>query len=576
MAESAPTAVSTAVNHRDDFLLGDWLVQPSLGVISRGGVARHLEPKAMEVLICLAAHAGKVASKDELMRVIWPDTFVSDHVLTHAIWKLRQLFADDEFIQTISRRGYRLTVSTRAADNGIRSLAVLPLLNFSGDPEQEYFAEGATEALISALAQIAALRVISRTSVMQYKGTNKRAPEIAAELNVDGIVEGSVIRAGHRVRITVQLIHAASDRHVWAKSYDRDLRDVLQLQDEMARTIAAELQIKLTPQEHARLDRPRPVNSAAYEAYLKGRYCYFRSSQDGAQSSIAYMRQAISCDPDYALAYAGLADAASVLAVTGGMPPKAANSMMEPALARALEIDPALAEAYVVLGWKRLFHDWDWTGAEAMLRRALALNPSSSAAYATLAQLCDVLGRPADALTAWQHARDLDPLSLFYMTLRGATLVLARRPAEAVEQLRSAIRVEPHYWLPHEILGFALVDLARYQEAILAAETAVELAPDPVPKAALGYVYSHAGRQRDARRILQDVQQLSRTRYLSPLLPAALMVALGDHESALDLIEKALETREPVLVLIRIFPFWRPLHAHPRFQEVVRQMNFPD
>ncbi|HEX8925859.1 MAG TPA: winged helix-turn-helix domain-containing protein [Terriglobales bacterium] len=557
-------------------MASDWLVQPRLGIVSRNGERHHLEPKAMQVLVCLATHDGEVVLKDELIAAVWPDTFVSEHVLTHAISQLRQAFGSGDIIETVPRRGYRLALPVRAVAQPIRSVAVLPMANLSGDPDQEYFADGTTEALISALAQIRSLRVISRTSAMHYKGTQKLLPQIAAELNVDALVEGSVVRAGDRVRITVQLIRAATDEHFWANTYDRELRDVLELQDEVARTIAAAVRVTLSSDEEFRLVRPRTVSPRAHDAYLKGRYCYFRMSDSGLRMSLEHMRRAIAADASYAPAYAGLADAAAVLSRMSLMSPEEANAIIQPAVARALELDSALAEAHCVLGGFRLYHDWDWKGAEDALQHAVALHPSSSVAHGALAELYEALNRSSDAIDCWSHACELDPLSIFFPVLLGGTLILANRPADAAEQLQSALRLEPNYWMAHEILSFALADLERYDEAVESAETAVRLSPDAIPRTALGYIYGRAGRTSETRRILDEFEVLSRSRYVSPVVFAALLTALGDSEGALRYIEKGCTIRDPVVVLLRTFPFWRPLRQRPEFQAIVKVMNFPN
>lgn len=559
-----------------DFFVADWLVHPSLGTITRHAITTHLEPKTMQVLTCLASHAGDVVSKDELLTTVWPKTFVTEHVLSQAIWQLRQAFNGTEIVQTIPRRGYRLVSPVRPMVPPIRSIAVLPLANLSADPEQEFFADGTTDALIGALAQIGRLRVISRTSSMQYKGTTESVPQIARRLGVDAVVEGSVVRADGRVRIIVQLILAATDEHLWVRTYDRELRDILNIQDEVVRAIASEVRVTLTADEELRLTRSRPVKPAAHEAYLKGRYCYFRMSDDGLRMSMEHMRHAIECDPMYAPAYTGLASAVAVLSRMSLMVPEEASTIIRPAIARALVLDPSLSEAHCVLGGSRLYYDWNWAGAEQALRHAIGLNPSSSVAFGALAELHEALNQSEEAIRCWTQACKLDPLSVFFPALLGGTLVLARRPQLAVEQLRAALRQEPHYWLGYEILSFALADLGLYAEAIDAAQTAVRLSPDPIPRTALGYVCARAGRTAEARRILDDFDQLSKSRYVSPLVFAALLASLGNRTQALDYLEKGCVVRDPVVVLLRSFPFWRPLHNEPRFQAIVDRLKFPD
>jgi TolB-like protein/DNA-binding winged helix-turn-helix (wHTH) protein len=412
-------------------------VQPSQNAIFWFGKTTRLEPKMVEVLVCLAEHAGETVSKEQLIRKVWGDTFVTDDVLTRCISELRRVMEDDakepRVIQTIPKRGYRLImpvhplVVTQPAEEaapvrrvgpfgisrgriarwglplallaflglamglnlaGVRdwllgrplaseitSIAVLPLQNLSGDSEQEYLADGMTETLIAQLAKISALRVISRTSVMRYKRTNKALPEIARELGADALIEGSVTRSGSRIRITAQLIYAPSDKHLWGESYERDLSDVLVLQSEVARTIAHEINIKLTPQDQTRLATARPVNSEAYELYLKGRYYWNKMSGVAVTRAAEYFSKAIALDGSYAPVYVGLADCYVSQADLGHLPPSEAYGRAKTATLRALEIDNGLAEAHASLAVIRADYDWDWEGAETEFQRALELDP---------------------------------------------------------------------------------------------------------------------------------------------------------------------------------------------------------
>lgn len=571
-AEPAVTAATTA----GEFRAGDWLIQPSLGIASRAGVDVHVEPKTMLVLACLARHAGTTVSKQQLLLEVWPDTFVSEHVLTHAIWQLRHIFADEKAIQTVPRRGYRLALEVRPAAARIRSLAVLPLANLTGDPEQEYLADGMTEALIGGLAQIAALRVLSRTTAMQYKGTRQHLPQIAAELNVDGIVEGSVSRSGDRIRIAVQLIHGASDQHLWARSYESELRDVLALQDDMARAIAAEVQVTLSENERRQLARARTIPLQAQEAYLKGRFCHARASAEGLRSAVACMQEAIAIEPEFALAHAGLADAIALLAspVAEAIAPANAISIMRPAVQRALLLDPHLAQGHFLDGWIRVYHDWDWFGAEAAFQRALALNPGYAMAYDGLGTVYEALGWRDKAVAAWQRSCALDPLSLLSNVLLGWTLVLAGRSADAVEQLRRTLLLDPNYWFGREVLALALLGTAEREQAVAEAETAVRLAPEPFPKGVLGHVYARVGRSADARRILQDLEQLRRERYVAPNLLAFIEAGLGDMHRALELMEEAFQVRDPSMIWLKSFEtLWNvPLRDDPRYRSLLARM----
>ncbi len=562
-----------------DFFVGEWLVEPSLGAVSRDGVCTHVEPKAIDVLVCLAAAAGAVVSKEELLQAVWPEVFVSENALNRAVWKLRQVFGTDEFIQTIAKHGYRLAVPVRPAPRRIRSLVVLPLANLSGDPEQEYFADGMTEALITDLAQIRAIRVISRTSAMQYKGAAKPLPQIGTELHVDGIIEGSVVRTGGRVRISVQLIDAALDAHLWARTYESDLRDVLQLQGEVARAIAREVEPTLMSDGTPRpLMSSRSVSPEAHEAYLKGRYCWNRASQDSVSTSIAYFEQAIAIDPNYALAYTGLADVYATIAspIMAAIAPAEAIAKIRPLVQRALELDDHLAEAHQMLGWMKLYHDWDWSGCEAAEMRAIELQPSYSHSYADLGILYGALGRHAEAIEASRRACELDPLSLLWNTIHGWSFVLAAEPARAVGPLQQTLRLDPEFWFAHEVLGFALLLLGQPGEAITELEAAVRFSGTLVfPKGLLGHAYGIVGRRSEAARILNELQELSLTRYVSPVLRAYILVAMGEIDRSFELLEEAFRLRDSALMWLNTILF-APWQNNARHRDLLRRMNFPD
>ncbi len=574
---ASPSAI---LARRPDLSIGDWLIQPSLGTATRDGDSVHLEPKTMDVLLCLAERRGEVVSKEEILAAVWPKIFVSEHVLTHAIWQLRQVFADADFIQTVPRRGYRLAAEVRPGAAHIQSLAVLPLKDLSGMAGQEYLADGVTEALIAALAQIGALRVISRTSSMLYKEASKPLRQIAQELGVDAVVEGSVARMGDRVRVTAQLIHGATDQHVWAQSYERDLGDVLSLQDEIARGIAREVEVSLTSEEHTRLTRVRTSNREAQAAYMKGRYSHYRLSESGLRQAIAYMQEAISLDPTFALAYIGMADSIAVLAspIAAALAPAEANDIMRPAVLRALELDPELADAHFLQGWMKVYYEWDWGGARAAFNRAIALNPNCALAYAGLGTLEEALGDREEAIRFWQHTGELDPLSLMCNTLLGWTLVLAGRNSEAVTHLQEVVRLEPNYWFSQEVLALALLGLGRNDEAFAAAASAIRLCPEPFPRGVFGYVCGRSGRSQEAYRIFSELEQTSQHRYVAPNLLALVLAGVEEFDRALVYVQKAYEARDSSMIWIKSFPtLWgTDLDRNPIYGRLVREMGFPE
>jgi eukaryotic-like serine/threonine-protein kinase len=426
----------------------------------------------------------------------------------------------------------------------VRSIAVLPLANLSHDPEQEYFADGMTEQLTTDLGQISALRVISRTSAMRYKSTNKSVPQIARELNVDAVVEGSVERAGDQVRITAQLIEAPSDRHLWARSYERDLKDVLRLQDDVAKEIAGEVKIKLTPQEQSRLSSARPVDPAANEAYLRGLHQLHGMIAEptdalrsqSAEKAIAYFQEALARDPNDALAYSGLADAYSNLS-TDYRAPLQVMPKAKAAAVRAIELDETLAEAHASLGYVSLTFDWDWPRAEREFRRALELNPSSPQAHAGYAQyLLFVPHRPDQSMQEMQQAYVLDPLLPQVHGDRAWFLFLARRYAESIEAARKVGHDD-------RVLAISYAELGQSEEALAAADRAVKSTQNPVFLSQVAAAYALAGRKDKARAMLPGIEGQARLRYVCGFNVACLYSVLGEKEQAFSWLEKAFHDR---------------------------------
>jgi serine/threonine protein kinase/TolB-like protein/Tfp pilus assembly protein PilF len=376
--------------------------------------------------------------------------------------------------------GWRFGWLRPGVRNGqVRSIVVLPLANLSGDPEQEYFADGMTEQLTTDLGQISALRVISRTSAMHYKGANKKLlPEIARELDVDVVVEGSVERAGNQVRITAQLIEAPTDRHLWAKSYERDLRDVLGLQDDVAQAIASEVRIKLTPQEQARLIAAHPVNVEAHDDYLKGRFFWNQRTPEGLKKAIQYFRQALERDPKYAAAYAGIADAYYLLPGISDLPPGEAWPKAREAAQKALELDDTLAEAHTSLASIKCYQDWDWDGAGLEFRRAIELDPNYPAAHLWYGRYLAALGRHDEAIAEMKHALENDPFSSGISGNLAMAYYLARRDGQAIEQGLKALEIGPNSFDTHLVLGSAYREEGSYREAIVELQEAAKLSHD--------------------------------------------------------------------------------------------------
>jgi TolB-like protein/Flp pilus assembly protein TadD len=470
--------------------------------------------------------------------------------------------------------GWRERVFGRAGAPRIESLAVLPLENLMGDPKQEYFVDGMTEALIADLGQISSLRVISRTSVMRFKGTRPPGglPEIARQLNVDAVVEGSVLRGGDRVRITAQLIDARADRHLWAESYERDLRDILALQSEVAAAIANKIQGALAPQEQERLAHTPPVSPAAHEAYLKGTYLN-RGTNEQRRKAREYFEQAVSIDPGYAPAYAGLAD---YYWATPELPAGVAMPEAKQYALKALDLDPTLVRAHTALAAVRFYGDWDWAAAEKEFKHALELNPSDAEAHRMYSIYSSALGRGEEALAEIRRAQQLDPLSNLTQITAGWTFYYARQYDRAVEQCRRVLGSDPNSDGGYDCLGSAYLAKGLYEEAIAASERTVSLSgSDPARVVGLARAYALAGRKAEAHKVLQELRQLSKGAYLPPCYFAAVHVALGENEQAFTWLEKAYRERDTYLTWLKVDEALDPLRPDPRFHELLSRVGLP-
>jgi serine/threonine protein kinase/Tfp pilus assembly protein PilF len=490
-------------------------------------------------------------------------------------------------LAVLSRTGLRDRLPGAAsASSHIESIAVLPLANVSSDPDQEYFADGMTDAIISDLARIKAIKVISRTSAMAYKGTKKPLREIAAALGADGIVEGSVMRSADRVRITVELIDASSDRHLWAESYERDQKDVFALQAEVARAIALQVRAVVTPQEQAHLSPKRAIDPEVYELYLKGRHIMTRGGLDDVRKAIDYFQTGLAKDPGNALIYTGLADAYIEQMSDVHESPVAATAKARAAVTKALELDESLAEAHASLAMIQFAYDWDWAGAERELKRAMELNPGYSLAYVRYGTLLTAVGRYPEAVPYFRKARRLDPLRSWTYHGEGYADFMAHRYDDAIEQDRKGLDIEPD---PMAYFGYvlALAEKGDFATAITEAEKASRSTDSPLLSTSLATAYALAGRRADSRRLLGQIEDLSKhqgpppawhgrtqTLYVCPYEVAGVHALLGDKDRALDWLEKAYRGRSCVYWM-RQDPRLDSLRSDPRFQDLMRRMNFP-
>ena len=616
------------------FRLAEWTVQPQLNTLERNGRTARLEPKVMQVLVCLADHHGELVPKEQLIRVVWADTFVTDEVLTRCISELRKALHDDpkqpRFIETISKGGYRLlppveplvgktqteapyrwrrtvllslsgvlllaalvvfglpglrkplfewfdrdhkTRKTPAA----RSVAVLPLENLSGDASQEYFAEGMTDQLITDLAKIGSLRVISRTSTNQFKKTTKPLPEIARVLNVELIVTGTVARSGDQVRITAQLVDGKNDTHLWAQDFERDLQNVLRLESDIAQDIAREIRVELTKEDGTRLQASPTVNRAAHDAYLRGRFQWNKRTGKSLQESIKLYQQAIDSDPEYALAYAGMADSYILLENNGELSPTEANPLIRIAARKAVEADPNLADAHMVLADSKEI-EWDWAGAELEYRRAIELNPGLVRAHQWYAILLIEMNRPNEAIAEIQRAVDLDPLTDRLYGVE-AFIYYCARQYDRAEQILGIFEGPAKHSVEdilHDLLGKIALAKKDYPVAIskfLAMSRAEPEEPDWW--AYLTYACAQGGERKQALVSLAKLDQLGRKRYVAPYYMAIAWMGLGDLDRAIYFLNEAYRIKSSNLATLQADPLFDSLRSDPRFQELLHKIGFP-
>jgi TolB-like protein/DNA-binding winged helix-turn-helix (wHTH) protein/Tfp pilus assembly protein PilF len=459
--------------------------------------------------------------------------------------------------------------------NQIKSLVVLPFDNLSGDKDQQYFTDGMTDELIAHLAKIRSLRVISRTSSMEYKDTHKTLSQIARDLKVDAVVEGTVLRSGNQVRITAELVQVATDRHLWAETYESPLGDVLGLQSQVASAIVNEIRVNLTAEEQQRLASTRSVSGESYENYLKGRYYWNKRSKEGLTKAIEYFQLAIEKDPNYALAYAGLADCYSIIgsAIVGTVPSQDVAPKARAAAVKALQLDDTLAEAQTSLATVRFNYDWDWAGAVSGFQRSIELNPSYATAYQRYSLYLMAMGRTKESLVQMTRARELDPLSISMNFSLGWRLYMARKYDQAIEQLQNTLEMDPNFALPRMVLGQAYEQKQAFPQALGELQKAVSISHDsPQMLGALGHAYGASGNRSEAEKVLAKLMEQSEKQYVSPFYVAIVYVGLAQNDKAVDWLEKAYRDRSNAVIFSKVDPQLDPLRSTPRFQSLLHRL----
>jgi TolB-like protein/DNA-binding winged helix-turn-helix (wHTH) protein/lipoprotein NlpI len=621
-----------------DFRVGVWVVSPKLNNLSCNGKTIHLEPKVMQVLVCLA-EAAEVVSKEKLMSTVWAGTFVTDDVLTRSISELRKVFEDDpknpRYIQTIPKGGYRLMVPAEqmVSNNGagkpipiniapatplataapaIRRvklavvlaialavlfplaiavkrfpfassatprpamLAVLPFHNLNNDSSQDYFADGLTAEMISQLGRLPSERlgVIAWSSMIRYKGVKKSEDEVGAALGANYILEGTVRRAGDHVRITAELVRTGERTHIWANSYDGDLSDVLALQTRVAREIASEIQLRLTPEQQARLGNPAQVNPEGYDAYLRGKALTDSDAKMSPAEGLEHFKRAIELTPGYAPTFVAFAMYERKLASLGFGPSKSSYASARAAIERALQLDPNLATAHREMGWIHWRGEWNFRVADSEFRRALEINPGDAQAHEEYSLYLKSQSRYADALRESDLVLKLSPLESFSFANAGTLLGLMQRYDSSMQYFNKALQIGPDEAYIHERLGATLLWQGKYEQAIDALQRAVDLSNrQPEKLAWLSYAHAVSGNKQNASAVLDEVKRNPRQQYTSPFYMALPYVGLGDNESAIRWLEKAYADHDEWMVYLRIYPEFTPLHSDPRFRDLARRVG---
>lgn len=570
---------------------GTFELDSRAGELRKKGVKIKLQDQPFQVLLLLLERQGELVTRQELQEKLWPaDTFVDfEHGLNKAMNRLRTALGDSpenpRFIETLPRKGYRFIASpagsnfpmTAAVESPRIRLAVLPLENLSGNPEQEFFSDGMTEELITRLGGLSAgrLGVIARTSVNRYKKTTKAIDEIGRELDVDYVVEGSVRRSNGRVRISAQLIQVRDQTHLWAESYERDLQDVLALQNEVAGAVVKEIRNRIAPEIRLIPAKTQSVDPNAYEAYLKGRYYFGMISREGLWKGLEYFKTAIAAEKNYAPAYAGLADCYWKIGQLGLLRPVEAYPNARQAAQRSLELDSLLADAHASLASVAFYYEWDWAGAENGFLRAIQLNPSLAVAHAWYALSLIFLGRFDEASVEAQKALTLEPLSQVSNMVFAVYLMVSGQTEEAVEHYRKLIDLHPDFFHAHTMMAMALLLCSRFDECIESARRAADLSGVLYPLSMAGLAYAASGRRKQAVELLDRLDLESQKTFVPTTFPAILSLSLGRPDQAFNLFERAFDERDSMLVVLNSLQLFGISPSLPGVRKLVRRMNFP-
>ena len=635
-SEAVPRPKTTETEATCLYQFGPYRLDPRERTLMRGNQTVTLPPKAFDTLVLMVRNSGHLMEKDELIRALWPDSFVEEGSLSNNIFLLRKALGEDpQYIETVPKRGYRflgqvqclpdgeeehqqeqgfrtsrpvLTSaakvsrlshswvtwgigalalfiilaaagwyyrSVRSGSGTIHSVVVLPFDNASGDPNAEYLSDGIAESLIDSLSQLPNLKVMSRDSAFHYRRNGTDAHSVGQALGVETVFKGSVAKQGDTLTISAELIDARDNSHLWGQRYSRKSSDLFALQEEIAQEMTAALRVRLTGEEEKRLRKTYTANPEAYESYLKGRYWWNKQTEEGFRRGIEYFEQAIAKDPGYSLAYAGLADCYISSASFGLISAKEGYSKGTQWAEKALQLDDSLASAHVSLASVKTDYEWDWAEGEKEALRAIELNPNDAEAHGARAEVLWTTGRIDESINETKRALELDPLSINHNIALAFELFLGRRFDQAIEQGGKTLELDPNYISAYYVRGVAYVKKSMYKEAMAEFEKGVSISPDDLEAlTGLGYGYAATGKRAEAEKVISRLNQLSTREFVSPVWMAKIYSGLGEKDKAFASLERAYQDRSIVSVTyIKTNPMLDPLRTDPRFGELLRRLN---
>ena len=562
----------------NSYRFGPFCLDARERVLLRDGRVVPLTGKALTTLLILVRNNGHLVKKSALMDQLWPEEFVEEGNLTQQIFILRRAMgAPDEnsrYIETIPRRGYRFVgkLEETAHDKRLDSLAILPFSNVNNDPSMEYLSDGITESIMTSLSHLPQLKVMARSTVFRYKGVAVDPQEVGQMLGVRAVMMGRVQQLGEDLVVSAELVDVEDGSLIWGDQYHRKSSDLFSVPAELAREISEKLRLKLSGEQKDRMTRNSPQNREAYEFYLRGRYSWSKRTEADLRRGIEYFRQAIARDPDYSLAHAGLADC---FLLTDSQLPLLVMPEAKAAAMKAIQLDESLGEAYASLGQIKFFYDWDWQEAERCFQQAVRLSPTYPTAHQWYGEYLVIMGEIDRGLAALKKARDLDPLSLIINTDLGFNLYMARQSDLAIEQLKGVIELEPSFFRAHLYLGVVYAHKSMFSEAVAELEMARRLNENQYTLAGLGHVYASFGEKAEAEKLLARLLELSRERYVSPVLLGVIHAGFRDHVSeAMECLTMAYEQRARILVWLKACPIFDGLRADPAFVDLLGRIGF--